>query len=121
MHPAPVPVAQKIAANPALVTRLHPLLPSGMTLASAAAGFKNRGQFIAALHVSQNLHIPFATLKAEMTGTDHDSLGQAIHDLQPTVNAKSAATTAKKQAAADLKATKPANPNTTADADKDGR
>src|SRR5712691_6002550 len=70
-HPAhsavphtPVPVPDQIAANPALVTRLQPLLPSGMTLASAAAGFKNQGQFIAALHVSQNLNIPFAKLKA---------------------------------------------------------
>ncbi len=82
-HPTPVSVPQRIANNPALATRLQPLLPSGMTLASAASGFKNQGQFIAALHVSRNLNIPFAQLKAEMTGTDHDSLGQAIHDLQP--------------------------------------
>ena len=65
-HPAPVPVPQKIAANPALVARLQPLLPSHTTLASAATGFKNQGQFIAALHVSHNLNIPFAKLKAQV-------------------------------------------------------
>jgi hypothetical protein len=114
-HPAPIPVPQRIAANPALVTRLQPLLPAGVTLAAAATGFKNQGQFIAALHVSQNLKIPFAQLKAEMTGADHDSLGQAIHQLQPTANARAAAKTAEREARADLKATKPAS----ADTDKD--
>jgi hypothetical protein len=54
----------------------------------AASGFKNRGQFIAALHVSHNLNIPFDQLKADMTGTDHDSLGHAIHELRPDLNSK---------------------------------
>jgi len=106
-HPAPVAVPERIAANPALVTRLTPLLPSGMTLSTAAAGFKNQGQFIAALHVSRNLNIPFAQLKAEMTGADHDSLGKAIQDLRPaTTNVKAAVKTAETAARADLKATK---------------
>jgi hypothetical protein len=117
-HP-PVPVPQKIAANPALVARLTPLLPPGTTLAAAATGFKNQGQFIAALHVARNLNIPFAKLKAEMTGTDHDSLGQAIHELQPTANAKTAAKTAEQEARADIKATRPAK--TDADTDKGDR
>jgi|SRR5579864_5323966 len=117
-HP-PVPVPQKIAANPALVARLTALLPPGTTLAAAAAGFKNQGQFIAALHVARNLNIPFAKLKAEMTGTDHDSLGQAIHELQPTANAKGAAKTAEQEARADIKATRPAK--TDADTDKSDR
>lgn len=109
-HPAPVPVPQRIATNPALATRLQPLLPSGMTLAAAATGFRNQGQFIAALHVSRNLNIPFAQLKAEMTGSDHDSLGRAIHDLRPSTNAKAAVKTAEQQARADLKSTKLAKP-----------
>jgi hypothetical protein len=114
-HPAPVPVPDKIAANPALVTHLQPLLPSGTTLASAATGFRNQGQFIAALHVSHNLNIPFVQLKAEMTGADHDSLGQAIHELQPAANSRVAVRTAEHQTELDLKVTKPAK--TTADAD----
>jgi len=107
-HHTPIPVAQRITNNPALAARLQPLLPSGTTLASASDGFKSEGQFIAALHAAQDLKIPFAQLKAEMTGTDHDSLGKAIHDLQPTADAKAAAKTADEQARADIKATRPA-------------
>lgn len=119
-HHTPIPVAQRIAANPALAARLQPLLPAGMTLQNAAQGFRNVGQFVAALHVSQNLNIPFAQLKAEMTGTDHDSLGQAIHELQPNVDAKAAAKTAAQEARADIKATKPTPPtHTDSDGDKD--
>ena len=71
----------------------------------AAPGFKNQGQFIAALHVSRNLNIPFAQLKAEMTGKDHDNLGQAIHELKPAVDAKAEAKKAEGEAKADRKAT----------------
>ena len=118
-RPAPVALPQRIAGNPALVARLQPLLPSGMTLESAATGFKNQGQFVAALHVSRNLNIPFAQLKAEMTGSDHDSLGRAIHDLQPTARVKAAVKTARRQANADLKAAHAAK--TDADDKRDGR
>jgi hypothetical protein len=116
-RPAPLSVPQKITGNPALVARLTPLLPTGLTLTNAANGFKNQGQFIAALHVSKNLNIPFASLKTEMTGTDHDSLGQAIQELRPTASVKTAVKTAEQQARADIKATRPA----TSDTDKDDR
>ena len=116
-HHAPVPFSQRIAANPALAARLQPLVPSGMTLASAASGFKNQGQFIAALHVSRNLNIPFAQLKAEMTSADHNSLGRAIQDLRPAANAKTAARDAEREANEDIKVVKPAKPHT----DKDDR
>ena len=79
----------RLAANPGLSSRLQPLLPPNTTLQAAASGFKNQGQFIAALHVSHNLDIPFSQLKAEMTGPDHDSLGQAIHALRPDLTTKS--------------------------------
>jgi len=104
------PIATKIAANPQLAARLQALLPTGATLATASTGFKNQGQFIAALHVSHNLNIPFAQLKAEMTGTDHDSLGQAIQDLRPGTNTKTATKTAEQEADQDVKATKPVKP-----------
>jgi hypothetical protein len=74
-----------------------------MTLDQAATGFKNQGQLIAALHVSKNLNIRFAKLKADMTGPNHDSLGQAIHDLKPGVDATTAAKHATAQADADVK------------------
>ncbi len=76
-------VATQIEHNPALSTRLTPLLPQGVALQDAATGFRNQGQFIAALHVAQNLGIPFADLKARMTGEDPVSLGKAIQHLRP--------------------------------------
>src|SRR5262252_1314291 len=47
-------------------TRIQGLLPPGSDLKTAESGFINHGQFIAALHVSQNLNIPFDQLKAKM-------------------------------------------------------
>ena len=101
-----IPVTMLIK-SPALVTRLTPLLPPGTTLAADAAGFKNAGQFVAALHVSQNLGIPFADLKAEMTGTSPVSLGAAIQDLRPSLSksaVKSDVKAARQQAREDLEA-----------------
>lgn len=79
-----------IERNPQLNERLSKMLPAGMQLRDAASDFKNRGQFIAALHVSQNLGIPFADLKARMTGPDAKSLGQAIHDFRPDIELRDA-------------------------------
>ncbi len=79
--------------------RMQRLLPQGTAatladLKAAESGFENHGHFIAALHVSQNLNIPFDQLKAKMTGVSVDasgqtikstpmSLGKAIHELRP--------------------------------------
>lgn len=77
--------SQRLANNPSLSTRLQPLLPAGTTLATASAGFQSQGQFVAALHVSRNLNIPFSQLKTRLTGNNPESLGQAIHDLRPAL------------------------------------
>ena len=71
--------------NPKLEARLQKML-GDLPIQDAMADFKNKGQFIAAVHVSNNLGIPFADLKAKMTGitpgstekTAPMSLGQAI-------------------------------------------
>jgi hypothetical protein len=76
-----------------------------MTVETAAAGFRNQGQFIAALHVSRNLGIPFADLKTAMTGPTHQSLGQAIQSLRPTTLAPVAVRTAERQARVDITVT----------------
>ena len=82
--------------NPKLEARLLTLLPAGSTIQDASYGFKNWGQFVAAAHVSNNLSIPFADLKARMTGippgtppgtpvlTTRMSLGQAIQSFKGT-------------------------------------
>ena len=85
-----------IERNPQLNDRLSKMLPAGMQLSDAASDFKNRGQFIAALHVSRNLDIPFADLKARMTGPDAKSLGQAIHDVRPEIELRDARKEAEK-------------------------
>ena len=83
-------IVEHISRNPELNTRIAKLLPPNMDLATAAMGFKNQGQFIAALHVSKNLNIPFDQLKAKMTGPDSVSLGKAIQQLRPELPAKQA-------------------------------
>jgi hypothetical protein len=112
------PIALKISSHPALAAKVQALLPAGMTLNQASKGFKNQGQFLAALHASKNLDIPFTQLRAEMTGRDHDSLGVAIQELKRGTNASAAVSTAEKQADADVKATAPQS--TRRQGDKDG-
>jgi len=73
--------AARLASDTKLATRLTPLLPSGMTLATAASGFKNEGQLVDALHVAKIPDIPFLELKDRMTAGE--SLGAAIHALKP--------------------------------------
>ena len=76
-------VAANIARNPQLDARLKAMLPTGMTMEQASEGFRNQGQFIAALEASKNQNIAFADLKAKMTGSNPVSLGQAVAELRP--------------------------------------
>ena len=83
--------------NPRLEARLQPMLPAGMTVQDASQGFKNWGQFVAAVHVSNNLGLDFNAVKAAMTGipagspvgtaptTTPMSLGQAIQSVKGTM------------------------------------
>src|SRR5215469_11922345 len=57
---------QLLSHNTQLSDKLKSLLPPGTDLQAAADGFKNLGQFVAAVHVSHNLGIPFDQLKAKM-------------------------------------------------------
>jgi hypothetical protein len=80
------PVQQKLQKNTNLAAKLASRLPAGTDLTTASAGFKNLGQFVAAVNVSKNLGIPFADLKTKMV-TDGKSLGQAIQVLKPASSA----------------------------------
>ena len=87
-----------------------------MTLNQASLGFKNQGQFIAALHVSQNLNISFTDLRKQMittvtatqggqtttTATQTKSLGQAIQYVKKNADATAEAQKAQTQANQDL-------------------
>ena len=68
-------------------------LPPGTNIQDASQGFKNRGQFVAAVNASNNHNIPFDELKARMTGipvgstvptTAPMSLGQALQSFKVT-------------------------------------
>ena len=96
--------SEQLMHNTALAGRLQPLLP-GTNLQTAATGFKNLGQFVAAVHAAHNLKIPFDELKAKLTGPNAESLGHAIHDLDPNLSSqtvKSDTKTAERQAKQDL-------------------
>jgi hypothetical protein len=112
------PLADKISRNPKLAAKVASRLPSDMTLAQASTGFRNQGQFLAAVNVSRNLGIDFVKLQTAMTGqkvtvdpTTHEiitkptgdapvSLGRAIQTLKPGVNADAAVQTAQTQSSA---------------------
>ena len=79
------PVQQKLQKNTNLASKLQSRLPIGTDLMTAAEGFRNLGQFVAAVNVSNNLHIPFDQLKADMV-TKKMSLGQSIQDLRPSAS-----------------------------------
>jgi hypothetical protein len=106
-------------SKPALNQKISAMLPTvkgkTMSLNDASMGFKNQGQFIAALHVSQNLGISFMDLKNAMmtksgTGanaqlTQTGSLGQAIQKVKKSADAGSEVEKAETQANNDLTST----------------
>jgi hypothetical protein len=97
---------ERFQNDAAFRSRIQSLLPPGSDLKTAESDFKNYGQFIAALHVSQNLNIPFDQLKAKMTGvsptsagqtnTAPMSLGKAIQTLRPNLSESQANEEAKR-------------------------
>jgi len=102
-----------------LTTKLQAknLLPAGTDLKTECSGFRNLGQCMAAIHVSHNLDIPFACMKADMTGqtpaagsqcptgsgSSKMSLGKTIQTLAPKANSKDEAMEGTKEADSDLK------------------
>lgn len=87
------PVQEKLERNTKLAAKLKERLPAGIDLMEAALGFKNLGQFVAAVNVSNNLKLDFTELKTRMVDQKL-SLGQSIQDLKatasPTVEAQRA-------------------------------
>ncbi|MDE3135584.1 MAG: hypothetical protein KGL59_03340 [Acidobacteriota bacterium] len=94
-------------------TKLASNLASAMgvdqqTLLNDASGYKNLGLFVAAVHVSKNLNIPFNSLNQTLS-SNGENLGKAIHTLQPDLSkkqVKQAVGTAKRQAKTDIKQSK---------------
>lgn len=115
-----------LGQNSQLSSKLEPLAGCAAgdlaCLKTAAMGFKNLGQFVSAVHVSNNLGIPFTQLKCTelgttkatslgltcpttVTNTGSMSLGGAIHTIKPTLTSttvKSETSKASKQAHGDI-------------------
>ena len=77
----PNALSTKISKNPNQLARFSAMLPEGMSLEQATTGFRNQGQFIAALNASKNQGVSFADLQTAMT-VDGLSLGQAVKQLR---------------------------------------
>jgi len=105
-------VSDQLTRNTNLLSRLQTLFPKDTDLSKEAAGFRNLGQFVAAAHVSHNLDIPWADMKAKMTGDHPESLGKAIGDLKPQADAKTEADKAQKEADTDIKDSTKTKPTT---------
>jgi hypothetical protein len=88
------------AGDARMAGTLAKLLPAGTDLRAEASGFRTLGDFVAAAHVSNNLAIPFASLKAKIV--KGDSLGEAIQALRPEIDAQIEARKARAMAADDL-------------------
>jgi hypothetical protein len=79
----PNAVSTKISGNPEQLARVQGMLPQGVTLEQATAGFRNQGQFIAALNASKSQGVNFVDLQKAMT-VDGLSLGQAVKKVKAT-------------------------------------
>src|SRR5215470_15905475 len=62
---------ERIQNDAAFRSRIQSLLPPGTDMKTAESGFKNHGQFIAALHVCKNLNIPFDQLNGSVVRQGH--------------------------------------------------
>jgi hypothetical protein len=108
--------------NSKLESNLAKFFPGGTDLLKEAAGFKNLGQFVSAVHVSHNLGIPFDNLKCAELGTtaatqegvscsttvtnsNPISLGKSIQTLRPDAKPEQAIKEANQQAEKDLQET----------------
>ena len=107
------PVQQKLVKNTNLADKLRTRLPDGTNLMTAAEGFKNLGQFVAAVNVSANHPgVKFTDLKTRMVDQGM-SLGQALQDVKKTANVTAEVTKAEAEADAMIKSSTTSTTSTT--------
>ena len=93
------PAQQALYRNTVLADTLRVRLPQGTDLLAAAGGFRRLELFVAAVHASNNLVVPFIELKRRIVN-DGMTLGQAIQDIRPKCRYWSEAQRAEDDAAA---------------------
>jgi formiminotetrahydrofolate cyclodeaminase len=98
-----------LAQNKKLSDKLTALLrqqnPPVTDLQAASQGFTALAQFVAAVHISHNLGIPFDQLKTQ--AQTNRSYSKAIHVLRPDADAKAEAMKAAEQAVDDMRSSQP--------------
>jgi hypothetical protein len=80
--------------------RLAAVMPSGMSPQEACAEFRSLEECATALHLAQNINIPFNDLKSRLKNGERVSA--IIHDAKPQADPKAEITRAQDQARADL-------------------
>jgi hypothetical protein len=93
------PAQQALYSNTVLADTLRVRLPQGTDMLAAAGGFRRLELFVATVHASNNLVIPFFELKRRIVN-DGMTLGQAIQDIRPKSRYWSEARRAEDDAAA---------------------
>ena len=91
------PVQQKLQKNTNLANKIQSRLPAGTDLMLAAAGFRNLGQFNAAVNASYNHQLSFTEIKTRMVDQGM-SLGQAVKEVRalPTTGTTTTTTSVKR-------------------------
>lgn len=59
-------IVYRISKDPALAHQVAALLPEGVSLESAAAGFRNQEQFLAALRAAHDMKLPFDGIQEQV-------------------------------------------------------
>ena len=83
-YPATSMPAEKVGDFKPLAEHVSKKLPQGADLRESASGFRNLGDFVSAVHASDELKIPFKEVKARMM--NGGSLNTAIAALRPDVD-----------------------------------
>ena len=102
VKPAPSPVQRELQRNLVLADGLRSRLPAGTDLITAAGGFRRLELFVATVHASNNIEIPFSELKRRIVN-DGMTLGQAIQDMRPKSRYWQEARRAEDEAAATIR------------------
>lgn len=92
-------VQQELQRNTVLADTLRVRLPHGTDVIAAAGGFRRLELFVATVHASNNVAVPFSELKRRIVN-DGMTLGQAIQDIRPRAQYWSEAHRAEDDAAA---------------------
>ena len=102
IKPAPSVVQKELQRNLVLADSLRGRLPSGTDVYMAAGGFRRLELFVATVHASNNIEIPFFELKRRIVN-DGMTLGQAIQDIRPKSRYWQEARRAEDEAAATIR------------------